>query len=44
MNGVTEDEIIGKAENHALKEHSMQPEDISSEFKEKIRALITSSR
>jgi predicted small metal-binding protein len=44
MNGATEDEIIGKAENHALKEHSMQPEDISSEFKEKIRALITSSR
>jgi predicted small metal-binding protein len=43
MNGETEDEIMGKAENHALKEHSMQPEDMSPEFKKKIKGLINNS-
>jgi predicted small metal-binding protein len=43
MNGETEDEIMRKAENHALKEHYIQPEDISPEFKEKIKGFIRTS-
>jgi predicted small metal-binding protein len=39
----TEDEIITYAGEHTIKEHNMKPEDITPQFKEKIKNLITNS-
>lgn len=43
FNGDTEDDIISNARIHGIKEHNMKEEDITPEFKEKIRKLITSA-
>ena len=41
--GKTEDEIMQKAAEHAMKDHGMKPEDMTPEMKEKIRSHIHKS-
>jgi predicted small metal-binding protein len=41
--GKTEEEIMQKAVEHAMKDHGMKPEDMTSEMKEKIRSHIHKS-
>ena len=41
--GKTEDEIMQKAAEHAMKDHGMKPEDMTPEMKEKIRKVIHKS-
>jgi len=41
--GKTEDEIMQKAAEHAMKDHGMKPEDITPEMKEKVRSVIRKS-
>lgn len=43
IKGDTEDEIMGKAGEHAMKEHNMKAEDMTPELTQKIRGLIRSS-
>ena len=38
--GETEEEIFRNGGQHAMKEHGMKEEDLTSEFKEKLRGLI----
>ncbi|MFZ0325931.1 MAG: DUF1059 domain-containing protein [Nitrososphaeraceae archaeon] len=39
----TEEEIFRKGGQHAMDEHGMKTEDITPEFKEKLRGLIRTS-
>jgi predicted small metal-binding protein len=41
--GETEDEIMTSASEHAIKQHNIKPEDMTPEFKEKVRRLIAGS-
>ena len=41
VKGETEEEIMKSGVEHTMKEHGMKAEDITPEFKEKVRALIT---
>jgi predicted small metal-binding protein len=43
VKGETEEEVMKKGAEHAIKDHHMRSEDITPEFKEKVRALIRSS-
>jgi predicted small metal-binding protein len=40
IQGETEDEIMRKAEEHAMKEHNMKSEDITPEMRQKIKGVI----
>ena len=41
--GETEEEIFKNGAEHATKDHGMKPEDITPQFKEKLRGLIRNS-
>ena len=41
--GKTEDEIMQKAAEHAMKDHGIKPEDLTAEMKAKIKSLIHKS-
>ena len=43
VKGETEDEVMKRVSEHAMKDHDMKEEDITPEFKEKVRGLIRSS-
>lgn|GEM_PF-160144 len=40
VKGETEEEIFKNGAQHAMKDHGMKEEDITPEFKEKLRGLI----
>ena len=40
VKGETEEEIFKNGAQHAMKEHGMKEEDITPEFKDKLRGLI----
>lgn len=40
VKGETEEEIFRNGGQHAMKKHGMNEEDLTSEFKEKLRGLI----
>ena len=40
VEGETEEEIFKYGGEHAMKEHGMKEEDLTPEFKEKLRGLI----
>ena len=40
VKGETEEEIFKNGAQHAMQDHGMKEEDITSEFKEKLRGLI----
>ena len=40
IKGQTEEEVVKNGAEHAIKEHGMKSEDMTSEMKEKIRALV----
>jgi predicted small metal-binding protein len=40
VEGETEEEIFKNGAQHAMKDHGMKEEDITPEFKEKLRGLI----
>lgn len=40
VKGETEEEIFKNGAQHAIKDHGMKEEDITPEFKEKLRGLI----
>jgi predicted small metal-binding protein len=40
VKGETEEEVMKNGAEHAIKEHGMKADDITPEFKEKVRALI----
>ena len=41
--GKTEEEILAQCAEHAMKDHSMKPEDITPELKDKIKSNIHKS-
>lgn len=43
VEGETEEEIFRKGGQHAMDEHGTKTEDITPEFKEKLRGLIRTS-
>ena len=43
VKGQSEEEVMKKGADHAIREHGMKPEDITSQFKEKVRSLIHDS-
>jgi predicted small metal-binding protein len=43
VKGETEEEVMKRGAEHAMKDHDMKEEDITPEFKEKVRGLIRSS-
>jgi len=43
VKGETEEEIFKNGAEHATREHGMKPEDITPQFKEKLRGLILNS-
>jgi predicted small metal-binding protein len=43
VKGKTEEEIFKNGGDHAMRDHGMEPEDITPEFKEKLRGLIPNS-
>jgi predicted small metal-binding protein len=43
VQGQNEDEVMKNGADHAIKEHGMKPEDITPEFKEKVKSLIHDS-
>ena len=43
IRGDTEDKIMADAAEHAMKEHNIKPEDITPQFKEKTKSLITTA-
>jgi predicted small metal-binding protein len=43
VKGETEEEVMKRGAEHATKVHGMKEEDITPEFKEKIRGLIRTS-
>ena len=40
VRGQNEEEVMKNGADHAIKEHGMKPEDITPEFKEKVKSLI----
>jgi predicted small metal-binding protein len=40
VKGETEEEVMKNGAEHAIKEHNMKEEDITPEFKEKVRSLV----
>ena len=40
VKGETEEEVMKRGAEHAMKDHVMKEADITSEFKEKVRVLI----
>lgn len=42
VKGETEEDIFKNGGEHAMNDHGMKPEDITLEFKEKLRGLIRS--
>jgi predicted small metal-binding protein len=40
VKGETEEEIFKNGGQHAIKDHGMKEEDLTPEFKEKLRGLI----
>lgn len=43
VKGETEEEVMKRGAEHAMKDHDMKEEDITLEFKEKVRGLIRTS-
>jgi predicted small metal-binding protein len=43
VRGETEEEVMTRGAEHAIKDHDMKEEDITPEFKEKVRGLIRTS-
>ena len=43
VKGETEEEVMKRGAEHAMKDHGMKEEDITPEFKEKVRGLIHTS-
>jgi predicted small metal-binding protein len=43
VKGETDEEVMKNGAEHAIKDHHMKPEEITPEFKEKVRALIRTS-
>jgi predicted small metal-binding protein len=43
VKGETEEEIFKNGAEHVTKDHGMKPEDITPQFKEKLRSLIRNS-
>jgi predicted small metal-binding protein len=43
VKGETEDEVMQRAAEHAMKVHGLKEDDITPEFKEKVRGLIRTS-
>lgn len=43
VKGETEEEIFKNGAEHATKDHGLKPEDITPQFKEKLRGLIRNS-
>ena len=43
VKGETEEEVMKNGMEHAKKDHNMKEEDITSEMKEKIKSIISSS-
>ena len=43
VKGETEDEVMQHGAEHAMKAHGMRENDITPEFKEKVRGLIRTS-
>ena len=43
VKGETEEEVMKRGAEHAMKDHGMKEEDITPEFKEKVRGLIRTS-
>ena len=43
VKGETEEEVMTNGAEHAMKEHGIKAEDITPEFKEKVKALIRNS-
>jgi predicted small metal-binding protein len=41
--GKTQEEVLLKASEHAMKDHNMKPEDMTPEMQEKIKSLIHKS-
>jgi predicted small metal-binding protein len=40
VKGETDEEVMKSGAEHAMKDHGYKPEDITPEFKEKVRGLI----
>lgn len=40
VKGETEEEVMKNGAEHAIKEHGMKADDITPEFKEKVRSLV----
>ncbi len=40
VKGETEDEVMRNGAEHAIKDHGLTEQDITPEFKEKVRSLI----
>ena len=43
VKGQSEEEVMKNGADHAIREHDMKPEDITPQFKEKVRSLIHDS-
>jgi predicted small metal-binding protein len=43
VKGETEEEVMKRGAEHAMKDHGMKEVDITPEFKEKVRGLIRTS-
>jgi predicted small metal-binding protein len=43
VKGQSEEEVMKNGADHVIREHSMKPEDITPQFKEKVRSLIRDS-
>jgi predicted small metal-binding protein len=43
VKGETEEEVMKRGAEHAMKAHGMNEEDITPEFKDKVRGLIRTS-
>ena len=43
VKGETEEEVMKRGAEHAMKDHGMKEEDINPEFKEKVRGHIHTS-
>ena len=43
IRGETEEEVMKKGAEHAMRDHGMKEEDITPEMKQKIRGVIRSS-
>jgi predicted small metal-binding protein len=41
--GQTEEEVMKNGADHAIREHGLKSEDITPQFKEKVRSLIRDS-